>query len=251
MGDPSPVEPNEQEQTVPEPTGQDKAEEEPAQGQAAEEQAENAPAEEESPQEGLKLEAATAGAGAADGPCGNPNSRQPRGVWTEGPGAPSPGHPGAKFSVELYNSIARMPNKEFINLRNRVIKSRSADPRAAQLKRSFYADGCSYPLMKGLGNWISWQSTVDACLQHDFRYTVGPNTLTQASQKADRSGADLQLGINIQEGGHFDSIPNGYIFYKAVDAYGRDHYVTQPGTVGEKTIGSMADLNAILQASSS
>ncbi|WP_406347353.1 hypothetical protein [Streptomyces sp. NBC_00648] len=203
---------------------------------------------------GAEAEEPEASAGQPEGTCGQPagSNRQGRGTWTEGPGAPSRVNPGARFSPELYQEIAHLKNKDFIKLRNRVIGSAKTDDATKQLKRSFYGDGCSYPFMKGLGNWVSWQSTVDACLQHDFRYTVGPNTLTEASQKdKDRSAADLQLGINIQEGGHFDSIPNGNLFYLGVSNFGRDHYVTQPGTTGGKTIGSMADLNTIVQRSSS
>lgn len=246
--DPRPEEPNQQPQPVPEPVGQGQAGEAPTQGQGKEASAEGAPAkeaqaEEESAQEGVGYEAAAEGTDAPGGPCGKPNGRQPRGVWQEGPNEPSQQHPGAKFSPELYNQIAQMPNAQFVKLRNRIINSRSTGAAAARLKGSFYADGCSYPILKSFINGMVSQQTVDACLQHDFRYTVGPNTIgpNSAAMKRDKTDTDAQLGRNI---GGF----TGKFYEWGVWLGGDGHYHATPAE-GDP-IKSMAELEAILRSQS-
>ncbi|MBT2511490.1 hypothetical protein J7I98_37995 [Streptomyces sp. ISL-98] len=126
-------------------------------------------------------------------PSGRKPGRQGRALdFNSGPGAPSAGYPGAALSKSLYLKIARMDNASFVEMRNRVLQLDPADPVNARLQRSFYANGCTGVPMRAVS-----QQTLDACLQHDFRYTVGPNVMTGPAVKADRDAANRQLGENI------------------------------------------------------
>ncbi|MEU1409711.1 hypothetical protein ABZ471_47265 [Streptomyces sp. NPDC005728] len=150
------------------------------------------------------------------------NSRESRAVWgtsafesgpgrQKGPGLPSANDPGANFSPELYDEIANLSTADFVQLRQQVFAVKEDGP----VQRSFYANGCTYVPDSVIGT----QSTYDACLQHDFRYTVGPNVYKDDpdGEKTDKENADLQLGNSIR-GDNTSGFPNskGGLFETAV-----------------------------------
>ncbi|WP_371656669.1 MULTISPECIES: hypothetical protein [unclassified Streptomyces] len=115
------------------------------------------------------------------------------------PEKPSATNPGAHFTEGLYLRIAQLSNRNFIALRDEIIApvsgGDSADLQA--LQTSFYTNGCT-----GAPSWLTPGPTWEACVQHDFRYTVGPNIFFNDAEKAraDRAAADRQLGENIGAG---------------------------------------------------
>ncbi|MEU1409267.1 hypothetical protein ABZ471_44770 [Streptomyces sp. NPDC005728] len=123
------------------------------------------------------------------------------GQLDEGPGEPSASDPGADFDEGLYQTIAGMDNQSFTTLRNAVLSQNPDDEanpelrqRAEELQRSFYSNGCT-----GVPSAGVTQQDVDACAQHDFRYTVGPNVYGEDTEagRAEQAAADEQLGENI------------------------------------------------------
>ncbi|MGW3194103.1 hypothetical protein ACWDBD_05805 [Streptomyces sp. NPDC001118] len=123
------------------------------------------------------------------------------GQFVEGPGAPDAAHPGAKFDEGLYKTFAGMDNQSFNTVRNALMSQNPDDEsnpelrqREQELQRSFYSNGCT-----GVPSSFVSQRTTDACAQHDFRYTVGPNVYGEQTEagKAERAAADAQLGENI------------------------------------------------------
>ncbi|TJZ56831.1 hypothetical protein FCH28_04735 [Streptomyces piniterrae] len=112
------------------------------------------------------------------------------GKLREGPGEPDSSHPGAKFDPATYQKVAQLPNDQFIELRNKSLDAASD----GELQRSFYSNGCTRTPSDAVS-----QKTMDACIQHDFRYTVGPNVYDKNSKEGqdDRAAADAQLGQNI------------------------------------------------------
>ncbi|MEU8974539.1 hypothetical protein AB0D11_35630 [Streptomyces monashensis] len=123
------------------------------------------------------------------------------GQLDEGPGAPDESHPGAKFDQGMYKAVAGMDNQSFITLRDALLSQNpDAEPnpelrqKEKELQRSFYSNGCT-----GVPGSVLTQQETNACIQHDFRYTVGPNVYAgnPDAGKADKADADRQLGDNI------------------------------------------------------
>lgn len=120
------------------------------------------------------------------------------GHLVEGPGAPDQDHPGAKLSPDEYQRIAQLDNASFIQGRNRVLSMDAADDpehmeQIQQLQRSLYSNGCT-----GVSTSLVTQQELDACIQHDFRYTVGPNVYGEDTEEGmkERAAADSQLADN-------------------------------------------------------
>ncbi|WP_371657216.1 MULTISPECIES: hypothetical protein [unclassified Streptomyces] len=138
-------------------------------------------------------------------------------TWAEGPGLPSAQNPGAVFTKELYERIANLKNDDFVRIRDRVLQQSPSDPGWARLQRSFYANGCT-----GV-SWVS-QQTLNACLQHDFRYTAGPN-LSPGTFSSERDAANVQLGDNVGGGtgwlAKWLTKAAGGLFYSATPTAGR------------------------------
>ncbi|WP_267242998.1 hypothetical protein [Streptomyces sp. PR69] len=136
---------------------------------------------------------------------------------------PDADHPGANFDRATYEETAQLPNDQFIERRNKVL---DAAP-DGELQRSFYSNGCTaIP-----ADTIS-QQTMDACIQHDFRYTVGPNVDQDDPEAADRERkeAGKQLGDNI--GGRA-----GDLFNAGTQVAGS--YFFQPTDTGEQNASEL------------
>ncbi|WP_129305499.1 hypothetical protein [Streptomyces sp. L2] len=105
-------------------------------------------------------------------------------------GAPCGELPGARFSAALYQKIAQLPLDDFTELRLKVLNLESYSSTVLALKRSFYSPGFAL-----LPFTMISLTAADACAQHAFRYTVGPNVYRDCPQTgaADRWEADAQL----------------------------------------------------------
>ncbi|MGW1056207.1 hypothetical protein [Streptomyces sp. NPDC002521] len=110
---------------------------------------------------------------------------------------PDEDNPGAVFGAQLYASIARLDNTAFIKLRTRVLArdpGETPDGTVARLHRSFYSNGCT-----SIPQAVCPQQVLDACIQHDFRYVVGPNITANDTDSAEkeRTEADEQFRQNL------------------------------------------------------
>ncbi|MEU8548997.1 hypothetical protein AB0C81_18785 [Streptomyces roseoverticillatus] len=133
---------------------------------------------------------------------------------------PSPRNPGAVFSLDEYRRIAELPNEAFMDLRRKVMASSAS----SAVKASFASNGCT-----GVFSFLLTPQDWRACVQHDFRYTVGPNTIDEPdAQEADQEEADKQMAGNVQSLFLKAAPP----FFKALRATGVTNY-TQTPTIGE------------------
>ncbi|MEU8548955.1 hypothetical protein AB0C81_18545 [Streptomyces roseoverticillatus] len=111
------------------------------------------------------------------------------------PEAPSEENKGAAFSESLYRKIAGMSNRDFIDLRNFVLSvAPEGQGKLKALQTSFYSNGA-----KGVPEYVTPRDAWDAAAQHDFRYTVGPNSLFVAEWGRDREEADKKFVADVQE----------------------------------------------------
>ncbi|TXS41485.1 hypothetical protein EAO75_42875 [Streptomyces sp. uw30] len=118
----------------------------------------------------------------------------------DGAVAPDAGHPGSVFSRALFDRLKKAPLSEFLQIRKAALSASSAGTQDQRLRNSFYANGCT-----GIGQVMNLpQEIVDACIRHDFAYTVGPNIAarTQQDPSALRREADDQLWDDLKASGH-------------------------------------------------
>ncbi|MFD7026600.1 hypothetical protein ACFWAR_01015 [Streptomyces sp. NPDC059917] len=142
---------------------------------------------------------------------------------------PSKENPGAVFSVSEYKRIAKLPSADFIELRRKVLGSSAGNP----VKASFYSNGCT-KVPSILLTEKDWQ----ACAQHDFRYTVGPNTIKDADERrADEIDADTDLEKNAE----YFLLRKSQPFFSALRAAGLSNYFATP-TTGEE----INDINSVI-----
>ncbi|MEU8548976.1 hypothetical protein AB0C81_18660 [Streptomyces roseoverticillatus] len=160
------------------------------------------------------------------------------------PESPSFVNPGAKFTEDLYLSIAQLSNDDFVALRDEILIA-AADSNAdlKALQTSFYSNGCT-----DAPEWLTPQPTWEACVQHDFRYTVGANVFFGNGEKAraDRSAADRQLGKNIGAGDDVMAKIASFSAMSLTQALGGWFYTPTPIRV-EKTYASGHDICETLQ----
>lgn len=139
----------------------------------------------------------------------------------------------ATFTRELYCQIATMDNASFIDLRDTVQSNPSDDKRSQALNRSFYSNGCTM-----ISDAVISDAAWDACAQHDFRYTVGPNVFagSPGEAEAERLSADEQLGGNVAANqgnpGLFSSL-HGLLKQGGTSVFGPTFFTATPADEGE------------------
>ncbi|WP_405585647.1 hypothetical protein [Streptomyces sp. NBC_01092] len=114
--------------------------------------------------------------------------------------APDAAHPGSVFSPALFDRLKKAPLSEFLQIRQAALSAPSSSTQDQGLRNSFYANGCT-----GISQVMNLpQEIVDACIRHDFAYTVGPNIAarTQQDPSALRREADDQLWDDMRASGH-------------------------------------------------
>uniref|UniRef100_UPI002F90BE43 hypothetical protein n=1 Tax=Streptomyces sp. NBC_00060 TaxID=2975636 RepID=UPI002F90BE43 len=114
---------------------------------------------------------------------------------------PAEKKPGANAERDEYLRIANLDNRSFIRLRDAVSAGDLTGVDQVQMKllqASLASDRCPAEPPKSLRKAVSGlssQQIVNGCLQHDFRYTVGPTVFKRDASAglAERAAADNQL----------------------------------------------------------
>ncbi|WP_369384111.1 hypothetical protein [Streptomyces sp. cg36] len=105
--------------------------------------------------------------------------------------APSAGSgvsPGLALPADQVRQLAEMDNDDFICLRESILAK--AGP-LSHLRRTFFTNGCT-----GLPRDLTQRQKEDlfnACVQHDFSYTAGPNAFAGSAAEEFRKMADEKL----------------------------------------------------------
>jgi hypothetical protein len=159
----------------------------------------------------------------------------PRNPLDEEGSPPSKKNPGAVFSAAEYKRISKLSNADFIALRRKVL----AGSAGKAVKASFYSNGCTL-----VPNLLLTEKDWQACAQHDFRYTVGPNTIKEPKERlADEIDADVDLENNSE----YFLLRKSQPFFTVLRRAGLSNYFATP-TAGDEVNDISTEINSNVSA---